>query len=64
MAEFTKAKMTFSYEVIRQADEALLAVGKTTNVFTNLEGKITRLNQDYYGRIASLYEQEMKGRNQ
>ena len=64
MAEFTKAKMTFSYQVIRQADEVLLAVGKTTNVFTNLEGKITRLNQDYYDRIAALYEQEMKGRNQ
>ena len=64
MAEFTKAKMTFSYEVVRQADEVLLAVGKTTNVFTNMEGKITRLNQDYYGRIAALYEQEMKGRNQ
>lgn len=64
MAEFTKVKMSFSYEIIRQVDGALLAVGRTTNAFTNLEGKITRLSHNYYDRIASLYEQDMKGRNQ
>lgn len=64
MAEFTKAKMTFSYEVVRLKDEAVLAVGKTTNVFTNLEGRITRLTTEYYDKIDALYQQEMKGRNQ
>ena len=64
MAEFTKAKMTFSYEVVRLKDEAVLAVGKTTNVFTNMEGKITRLTNEYYDKIEALYHQEMKGRNQ
>lgn len=64
MAEFTKAKMTFAYEIVRAADEVVLAVGKTTNAFTNLEGKVTRLTHKYYDRIAALYEQDMKGRNQ
>ncbi|MGL5206014.1 MAG: acyl-CoA thioesterase [Acidaminococcaceae bacterium] len=64
MAEFTKVKMTFSYEIIRQVDGVLLAVGRTTNAFTNQEGEITRLSNNYYDRIASLYEQDTKGRNQ
>lgn len=61
MLTFTKAQMTFHYEIVRVADEVVLVVGKTQNVFTNLAGKITRLTVDYYNKIDVLYRQEMKG---
>ena len=58
MTTFTKAKMAFSYEVVRKKDKVVLAEGKTQNVFTNMEGKITRLTDDFYNKIDVLYRQE------
>jgi len=61
MTDFSKAKMTFSYAVIRKNDGLVLAVGKTQNVFTNMAGKITRLTDEYYDKINALYGQERSG---
>jgi acyl-CoA thioester hydrolase len=61
MTDFSKAKMAFSYAVVRKADGVLLAVGKTQNVFTNMAGKITRLTDEYYNKIYALYGQERSG---
>jgi acyl-CoA thioester hydrolase len=40
---FSKVKIAFTYEILRKIDGVLLAVGETTNVFTDLSGKVTRL---------------------
>lgn len=64
MLEFSKVKMTFGYRIVRTKDEMLLATGKTTNAFTNLEGRPTRLPISYYEKIACLYGQEEKGRKE
>jgi acyl-CoA thioester hydrolase len=61
MTDFSKAKMAFSYAVVRKNDGLVLAVGKTQNVFTNMAGKITRLTDEYYNKINSLYGQERSG---
>jgi len=61
MTDFSKAKMAFSYAVVRKNDGLVLAVGKTQNVFTNMAGKITRLTDEYYNKIDSLYGQERSG---
>jgi len=58
MLAFSKAKMNFSYAVVRKDDGLVLAEGKTQNVFTNMAGKITRLTDEYYNKIALLYDQE------
>lgn len=58
MLAFSKAKMNFSYLIVRKADGLILAEGKTQNVFTNMAGKITRLTDEYYNKIAFLYHQE------
>lgn len=48
----TKAKMAFSYRVLRKSDNTLLVTGFTQNVFTSKEtGKITRLPAKYYERL-------------
>ncbi len=48
----TKAKMAFSYRVLRKSDDTLLVTGFTQNVFTSKEtGKITRLSAKYYERL-------------
>ncbi len=48
----TKAKMAFSYRVLRKSDDTLLVTGFTQNVFTSKEtGKITRLPAKYYERL-------------
>ncbi len=47
-----KAKMAFSYRVLRKSDDTLLVTGFTQNVFTSKEtGKITRLPAKYYERL-------------
>lgn len=51
MAEVSRAKMIFTYEVRREADGALLATGRTTNLFTGSSGKIIRLPVDYYSKL-------------
>lgn len=59
MLELNRAKMVFSYQVRRVHDNALLAEGVTRNVFTNKEGKIRRLPDEYYNLLKGFCEKEM-----
>lgn len=53
----TKAKMAFSYRVLRKADNLLLVTGFTQNVFTSKEtGHIVRLPAKYYERLQKALE--------
>ena len=55
MAEFNRAKMTFSYKVIHVGDGKLLAEGTTTNVFADKDGKILRLAPEWFEKINKAY---------
>lgn len=61
LSEFSRAKLCFSYRVLRDADDVLLAEGATQNVFTNIDGRIIRLPQLYYDRINALRQAEDGG---
>lgn len=53
----TKAKMAFSYRVLRKSDNTLLVTGFTQNVFTLKEtGKITRLPEKYYEKLKKMLD--------
>lgn len=58
MSAFNKAKMEFSYRVIRLRDGALAVEGYTRNVFTDKAGRIVRLEPKWYDKINKLYIQE------
>lgn len=51
LAEVSKAKMVFTYRVLREKDGTLLATGSTQNVFTNAQGKIIRLPDKYFEKL-------------
>ncbi len=51
LESLSRAKMVFTYRILREADGALLAEGRTQNVFTDMEGKIIRLSDHYYKRL-------------
>lgn len=55
LTELSRAKMVFSYEVVRERDGVLLAAGRTQNVFTDGTGKIVRLPQQYYDPLHALF---------
>jgi acyl-CoA thioester hydrolase len=55
LADLSRAKMVFSYEIVRESDHLLLATGTTQNVFTNGSGKIIRLPQETYNRLHALF---------
>lgn len=59
MRQFTRVKMIFSYRVIRAKDEAVLAIGKTQNVFTNASGQVTRLPLSYYEKLAAYCKDDV-----
>lgn len=48
LQEFSRAKLIFTYDVVRQSDSQVLAQGRTLNVFTNSAGRIIRLPDTYY----------------
>ena len=53
----TKAKMAFDYRILKKVDETVLVTGHTQNVFTNREtGKILRLPEKYYTKLAAMME--------
>lgn len=58
MTGFNKAKMEFSYEVIRLRDGAVAVTGHTRNVFTDKEGHIIRLEPKWYDKIQQVYAAE------
>ncbi len=58
LLEITKAKMIFSYQIVRTSDDILLAEGYTCNIFTKVTGKVTRLPDKYYLKIVNFAKQE------
>ena len=53
----TKAKMAFSYRVLRACDTTVLVTGFTQNVFTSrATGKITRLSDKYYDKLKAMLD--------
>ena len=53
----TKAKMAFDYRILKKVEETVLVTGHTQNVFTNRKtGKITRLPDKYYTKLAAMLE--------
>ena len=53
----TKAKMAFTYRILRASDDTLLVTGRTQNVFTSMEtGKITRLPEAYYNKLKAMLD--------
>ena len=47
----SKVKMVFTYEVVKEVGQTLLATGETQNVFTDGQGKIIRLPDHYYNPL-------------
>lgn len=60
LIELSRAKMVYSYRVVREADEKLLAEGKTQNVFTDKQGRIIRLEPQVLEKLESMYRQEAR----
>ena len=58
MSSFNKAKMDFTYQVIRLRDGAVAVEGFTRNVFTDKEGRIVRLEPRWYDKIQKVYAAE------
>ena len=53
----TKAKMAFTYRILRASDDTLLVTGRTQNVFTSMDtGKITRLPENYYNKLKAMLD--------
>ncbi|WP_425060390.1 Putative esterase [Sporomusa carbonis] len=53
LVEVSKVKMVFTYRVLREQDDALLATGRTQNAFTNKQGKVIRLPDKYFKKLSS-----------
>lgn len=61
MTAVSRAKMDFSYDVVRASDELLLAYGSTRIVFTKMEtGKIARLPDIFFKKLENFRIQEEK----
>lgn len=58
MTGLSRAKMVFSYRVVREADGIVLAEGQTENVFTGEAGKIIRLPQQIFQKLETSFKQE------
>ena len=53
----TKAKMAFSYRVLRACDDTVLVTGFTQNVFTSrATGKVTRLPDKYSDKLKVMLD--------
>ena len=61
LVDFSRAKLCFSYRVVRETDNILLAEGTTQNVFTDDKGRIIRLPQLYFERIEAVRQAENGG---
>lgn len=58
LADLSRAKMVFAYEIVRESDNTLLAIGRTQNVFTDGSGRIIRLPVEYHSRLHALFTAE------
>ena len=61
LVDFSRAKLCFSYRVVRETDNVLLAEGTTQNVFTDEKGRVIRLPQLYCDRIEAVRQAENGG---
>ncbi|EAX47757.1 thioesterase superfamily protein [Thermosinus carboxydivorans Nor1] len=60
LVEVSRVKMVFAYRVVREADGVLLATGRTQNVFTDQNGKIIRLPQAIYAKLAQAAQRHIE----
>ena len=51
LEDVSPVKMVFTYRIVKEVDETLLAAGSTQNVFTDNNGKIIRLSSKYYSKL-------------
>ncbi|MDF2501012.1 MAG: ybgC [Anaerosporomusa subterranea] len=58
LADLSRAKMVFTYQIVRESDHVLLATGRTQNVFTDGSGRIIRLPLEYYNGLHALFATE------
>jgi acyl-CoA thioester hydrolase len=58
LVDLSRAKMVFTYEIVRESDKTLLATGRTQNVFTDGSGRIIRLPLEYHSRLHALFAAE------
>ena len=59
LIELSRAKMVFSYQVRRENDSELLAEGYTCNIFTNENGKVTRLPCKFFDLLQKFFETDL-----
>ena len=51
--------MVYTYQVLRESDQALLATGRTQNVFTDKKsGRIVRLDKKRLENMFKMYEED------
>ena len=60
LVEVSRVKMVFAYRVVREPDGVLLATGRTQNVFTDQNGKIIRLPQSIYAKLAQTAQRHIE----
>ena len=60
LQSLNKAKMDFTYRVLRSCDQQICVEGFTRNVFTNKQGKIIRLSDQWFLKIKAAADQEQK----
>ena len=53
-----RAKMDFGYQVRRESDGAVLSEGYSRNVFTTGSGKMVRLPDRYFERLAESFQND------
>ena len=53
-----RAKMDFGYQVRRESDGAVLSEGYSRNVFTTGSGKMVRLPDEYFERLAESFQND------
>lgn len=59
LVRLSRAQIVFRYEIFRPADQQIIARGLTKGTFTSVKtGRIIRLPQEYYERLAALAEPE------
>jgi acyl-CoA thioester hydrolase len=58
MSAFNKAKMEFTYRVLRLRDGAIAVEGHTRNVFTDKAGHIVRLEPRWFEKIQEIYAKD------
>ncbi len=60
LESLNKAKMDFTYRVLRSRDQQVCVEGFTRNVFTSRQGKIIRLADKWFSKIKVMADQEQQ----